>query len=130
MGGFEVIAVKVREAEKIVPKIGGDVQIVSAPCYEAVVHAAVLALRAFQRGTNRAKTLGGELLLRLSGRLQIKDAIKENGIKEGLNYLVIFDGGDPELKLKELGLRKANPVHCDPEKLKPLMEKSALVEAL
>lgn len=130
MKEFEITAVEVEDVEEVIPLIGGNVQIVSAPCYEAVVYAALLTVRAFERGTNHAKTLGGELLLRLSGRLQIKDAIRENGVKVGLNYLVVFGNGHLESKLQELGLRKAEPVHCDPGELKPLMEKSALVEAL
>lgn len=126
----EVIPVEVENVDEVISRIGGNVQIVTAPCYEAVVHAVILAIRAFERGTNHAKTLGGELLLRLSGKLQIRDAINENGVKRGLNYLVLFGEKDPEPILRELGLRKAEAVHCDPEKLKPLMERSALVEVL
>ncbi len=130
MKRFEVIPVEVENVDEVIPQIGGNVQIVSAPCFEAVVHAAILAIRAFERGTNHAKTLGGELLLRLSGMLQIREAIKENGVRRGLNYLVLFEEKDPESILLKLGLEKAKAVHCDPSGLKPLMEKAALVEVL
>lgn len=129
--GIVVHPVIVREPERALPVLGAKVQLVRAPCYQAVVHAAVLAKRSFERGTNHAKTQGGELLLRLAGTLQISDAIKTCGVGEGLNYLVVF--GTPkeaERIVEELGLEAAEPAECSKEEAKIHFERSALVEVL
>jgi KEOPS complex subunit Cgi121 len=129
--GIVVGAIKVEDPERIIKSLGGTVQVVRAPCYEAVVHAAVLAKRAFERGTNHAKTIGGEFLLRLAGTLQIKEAIKEHGVGRGLNYLVVFGGiEEAEAFLKEHGLEEEKAIHCGREGSKSLFEKSALTEVL
>ena len=85
----------------------------------------------FERETNRARTLGGELLLRLSGRLQIKDAIAERGVRDGENYLVVF-GSEKRTRelLLELDLEELPVDDCEKEKLKTFFEKAALVEVL
>jgi len=133
MKGINVVVqpVLVDNPEKVLPHIGDKLQIVSAPCYGAVVHAAILALRSIERGTNHAKTLGGELLLRISGTMQIREAIAKNGVKRGLNYLVVF-GTETDAKeiIESLNLTKTVPVECGPELLKPLFEKAAIVEVL
>ncbi|NJF25999.1 KEOPS complex subunit Cgi121 [Thermococcus sp. Bubb.Bath] len=129
--GIVVGAVKVEKPERLIKSLGGNVQVVRAPCYEAVVHAAVLVKRAFERGTNHAKTLGGEFLLRLAGTLQIKEAIKKYGVAQGLNYLVVFGRvEEAEAFLKEHGLEEEKAVHCSKEVSKSLFEKSALTEVL
>ncbi|ASJ07884.1 hypothetical protein A3L11_01060 [Thermococcus siculi] len=128
---LQVAKVLVKNSEEIIPKIRGDFQIVRAECWEEVAFAALLSLRAFERGTNHARTLGGELLLRLSGKLQIKDAIAEWGIRDGENYLVVF--GDRERArnlIMELGLEELPVNGCEKEKLKTSFEKAALVEVL
>jgi len=129
--GIFVAMVHVNEPERVKPLLGGSVQVVRAMCWEEVVFAAVLSVRAFERGTNRARTLGGELLLRLAGRLQISEAIAEHGLAEGPAYLVVF-GTEAEAKrvIESLGLEEMPPEHCTPEAVKPLFEKSAMVEAL
>ena len=102
---IHIAKVFVRDARTIIPKIKRDFQIVRAECWEEVAFAAISALRSFERGTNHARTLGGELLLRLAGTLQIKDAIAERGIRNGENYLVVFgDRERAEALLQELGL--------------------------
>ncbi|NJE09473.1 KEOPS complex subunit Cgi121 [Thermococcus sp. MAR1] len=128
---LHVTKVYVKDAEELIPKLRGDVQIVSAECWEVVAFAALLALRSFGRGTNHARTLGGELLIRLAGTLQIKDAIAQNGIKNGENYLVIFGTREKALEvLREFGLNELPPTGCDAEKVKTFFEKAALVEVL
>ncbi len=128
---LQVERVLVENAKSLISKIGGGFQIVRGNCTEEVAFAALLSLRSFDRETNHARTLGGELLLRLAGTLQIKDAIKERGIVNGENYLVVF--GSPERAeelIGELGLKKLPPLECEPEKLKTFFEKSALVEVM
>ncbi len=128
---LHVARVLVRNAGEIIPHIGRDLQIVRGECLEEVAFAGLLALRSLERGTSRARTPGGELLLRLSGKLQIREAIAERGIKKGENYLVVFGPGErareiiEELKLEELPL-----IECEREKLKTFFERAALVEAL
>jgi len=129
--GIVVGAVKVENPEQLIKSLGRNVQVVRAPCYEAVVHAAVLAKRAFERGTNHAKTLGGEFLLRLTGTLQIREAIKDHGVARGLNYLVVFGGmKEAEAFLEEHGLELEKAGHCSKDVSKSLFEKSALTEVL
>jgi len=129
--GAFIARVLVRNVEEVLPYLGGDVQLVSVGCWRAVAFASILALRAFERGTNHAKTLGGELLLRLAGTLQIKDAIREVGVKPGANYLVVFgeEAGAREV-LGELGLEELPMEDCPDEIAKTFFEKSALVEVL
>ena len=128
---LHITKVDVKDAESLVPKLGGDIQIVSAECWEAVAFAALMALRSFERNTNHARTLGGELLIRLAGTLQIKDAITRNGIKNGENYLVVFGTRERALEvLRELNLNELPMTDCDEEKVKTFFEKAALVEVL
>ncbi|MDI3474309.1 MAG: hypothetical protein PWQ79_328 [Thermococcaceae archaeon] len=128
---FTVKSVLVDDPKKLIPLIGGNVQLVTAECIEEVIFAALLAIRAFKRGTNHAKTYGGELLLRLAGTNQIKVAIEKNGVKRGLNYLICFETPEQCSKfLLKTGLVEVTPPKCNKENLKALMEKSALVETL
>ena len=106
-------------------------ELFDAPFWEEVAFAALLAVRSFERGTNHARTLGGELLLRLAGTLQIRDAIAKYGVKNGENYLVVFGPRDrAEETLKELKLKELPVSDCDSEKSKEFFEKAALVEVL
>jgi len=126
-----IARVLVRDSSEVLPHIGGKVQLVSPDCWRVVAFASLLALRAFERGTNHAKTPGGELLLRLAGTLQIKDAIREVGLREGPNYLVVFgDEGSAKATLEELGLEELPMEDCPDETAKTFFEKSALVEVL
>lgn len=128
---LQVERVFVKNAKDLIPLIGGDFQIVRGSCEEEVAFAALLSVRSFERGTNHARTLGGELLLRLAGTLQIKDAIREHGVSNGENYLVVFGGRErAEELIKKLGLQRLPPIGCEPEKLKTFFEKSALVEVM
>lgn len=123
--------VEVDDVEKLIPFLGADVQLVRAECYEQVAFAAVLALRSFQRGTNHARTPGGELLLRLAGSLQIKEAIRKHGAANGDNYLVVFGDEGKALEVMErFGLREKPMPSCRGDVLKNLLEKAALVEVL
>ncbi|MCD6372499.1 MAG: KEOPS complex subunit Cgi121 [Thermococcus sp.] len=129
--GVVVKRVWVRDVDSIIPYLGDRFQLVSGECVEEVLIAALISMRAFERGTNRAKTLGGELLLRLAGTHQIKEAIKLRGAGTGPRYLVVFGSGEEaEEFIGRFDLGELEPEHCSGEKLKPLMEKAALVEAL
>jgi KEOPS complex subunit Cgi121 len=100
-------------------------------CWRAVAFAAILAERSIKRDRGHAKTPGGELLLRLAGTHQIKEAIKAIGAREGYNYLVVFGSReDAERMVGELGLEEVELEDCPDEELKKLFEKSALVEVL
>ena len=129
--GVFLSRVLVRNVEEVLPYLGENVQLVNIACWKAVAFASILALRAFERKTNHARTLGGELLLRLAGTLQIKDAIGEVGARSGENYLVVF-GDEVRAKevLKELGLEELPLDDCPDEIAKTFFEKSALVEVL
>lgn len=129
--GLCISKIQVDDVEKLIPYLGGNIQVVRSECWEAVAFATLLAIRAFERGTNHARTLGGELLLRLAGTLQIKDAIELVGVKKGENYLVVF-GSEEEAKefLDGLGLKELPLTDCEREKLKTFFEKEALVEVL
>ena len=123
--------VEVDDVSRLIPFLGAEVQLVKAECYEQVAFAAILAVRSFNRGTNHARTLGGELLLRLGGTLQIKEAIKKHGATNGDNYLVVFgDRGKAMKVMKKFGLREKLPSRCEGDILKNLLEKAALVEVL
>lgn len=131
MEGLVVKRVMVHDVEGILPYLGGRMQLVSGNCIEEVLFAALLSVRAFERKTNRARTLGGELLLRLAGTHQIREAIKLRGAGTGPCYLVVF-GSDEEARrlIRRFGMERLEPEHCDEAKLKSLMEKAALVETL
>jgi KEOPS complex subunit Cgi121 len=129
IGDAYIERVKINDPERVIKNVGSELQVVSVECWRAVAFATILTLRAFERGTNHAKTPGGELLLRLAGTLQIKDAIESVGVKRGLNYAVAF--GERALeRLKKLELEGAPLTDCDDEEAKTFFEKSALVEVL
>ncbi len=129
--GIVVKRVMVHDVEKVMPSLGGRFQLVSADCVEEVLFAALMTLRAFERGTNHAKTFGGELLLRLAGTHQIREAIKLRGADNGPRYLVVFASEDETREfMQRFALKELEPEHCEGGKLKPMMERAALVEAL
>ncbi|WP_297069317.1 KEOPS complex subunit Cgi121 [Thermococcus sp.] len=126
-----IVRVLVEDVEPIIPQLGGRIQIVRAPCNEVVMFAAILTLRSFERGTNHAKTLGGELLLRLTGTLQIKDAIREVGISQGDNYLVFFGSREECTEfMRGFNLKELPSIECARDKMKTFFENAALVEVL
>ncbi|QDA31938.1 KEOPS complex subunit Cgi121 [Thermococcus indicus] len=128
---LHITKVFVKNAGELIPLIGGDFQIVNGECWEEIAFAALLALRSFERGTNHARTLGGELLLRLAGTLQIKDAIAKHGVREGENYLVVFGSRNRAGEiLAGLNLEELPMTDCGAEKSKRFFEKAALVEVL
>ncbi|HII66538.1 MAG TPA: hypothetical protein HA302_00685, partial [Thermococcaceae archaeon] len=92
-----------------------------------------LALKSFERGTNKAKTIRGEILLRVSGNLQIKDAINLVGAKKGENFIVAF-GENAEKDLAEvllkIGAKELQLTNCEKEKVKESVEQIALVDVL
>ena len=110
-----------------------NVQILNVKCWEQVVFATVLALKSFERGTNKAKTIRGEILLRVSGTLQIKDAINLVGAKRGENFIVAF-GENAERDLAEvllkIGAKELQFTNCEKEKVKESFEQVALVDVL
>ncbi|WP_297503269.1 KEOPS complex subunit Cgi121 [Thermococcus sp.] len=123
--------VEVEDVEKVIPSLGADVQLVRAQCYEQVTFATILAVRSFNRGTNHARTLGGELLLRLAGILQINEAIRKYGAANGENYLVVFgNSGEASEVMERFHLREKPLSRCGWDVLKNLLEKAALVEVL
>ncbi|WP_297497574.1 KEOPS complex subunit Cgi121 [Thermococcus sp.] len=124
-----VTRVQVDDPEGIIGHLGEDLQVVAAECWRPVAFSAVLARRAFKRGTNHARTLSGEFLLRLAGTLQIKEAIENVGVKPGPNYAVAFGEKGLE-KLNRLGLKELEPIDCDDDTAKRFFEKAALVEVL
>ena len=128
---LHIAKIYVEDPQALVPLLGGNVQAVKSECWEAVAFAGILALRAFERGTNRAKMPGGELLLRLAGTLQIKDAISSIGVGEGENYLIVFGEKERAVEiLEKLGLKELPVTDCTPEKVKTFFERAALVEVL
>ncbi|NJE05044.1 KEOPS complex subunit Cgi121 [Thermococcus sp. M36] len=129
--GIHISRVYVENADRLIPHLGGNVQAVRSDCWRAVAFAALLAVRSFERKTNRAKTPGGEFLLRLAGTLQISDAIRKIGVVEGENYLVVFGSREEASEIIEkLGLRELPLTSCGDEKVKTFFEKAALVEVL
>ena len=129
IGDVYIVRVKVEKPKEIVDYLGADLQMVSVECWKPVAFAAILTERSFGRGTNHAKTLGGEFLLRLAGTLQIREAIASVGLKPGPNYAVAFNEGGLE-KLKRLNLEELELLECDEDTAKTFFEKSALVEVL
>jgi len=117
----------------IFEELDESIQIINVECWEQVVFATILALKSFKRGTNKAKTIKGEILLRLTGTLQIGEAIKEVGAKRGENFLVAF-GKDASKTLEEFlkkkALKEVPLSDCDREKVKDLFEKAAIVEVI
>ncbi|MBP1911047.1 KEOPS complex subunit Cgi121 [Thermococcus stetteri] len=129
--GIHIARIDVHNVDDVIGYLCSSVQLVSVDCWRAVALAAVLAERAIKRGTAHAKTLGGELLLRLAGTHQIKEAIKMVGAKNGPNYLVVFgERSKAEEILKSIGLKELELRDCSDNELKRFFEKSALVEVL
>ncbi len=125
-----IARIQVDDAGKMVSRIGRGLQIVNAECWKHVVFAVILALRAFERGTNHARTVNGEILLRLAGTLQIAEAIGEYGARPGENFAVAY-GDRCEERLMELLNAEELPLgECRDENLKSLFERAALVEVL
>ncbi|KUJ98616.1 MAG: hypothetical protein XD43_1722 [Thermococcales archaeon 44_46] len=110
-----------------------NVQILNIRCWEQVAFSTILALKSFERKTNKARTIKGEILLRASGTLQIKDAIKAVGAKKGENFIVAF-GDNAEKVLQEiLSKIPAEEIpfnDCEKDEVKKLFEKAALIDVL
>ncbi|RLF81244.1 hypothetical protein DRN32_01380 [Thermococci archaeon] len=110
-----------------------NVQILNIKCWEQAVFSTILALKSFERKTNKAKTIKGEILLRASGALQIKDAIEDVGAKKGENFILAF-GEEAEKDLQEvLSKIPAEEIpfeDCEKEEVKELFEKAALIDVL
>lgn len=133
--GYRVCLARIQidDVERAISKIGRQLQVVNADCWEQVAFATILALKSFGRGTNHARTVNGEILLRLAGTLQIADAIKEYGVKAGENFVVAYGEGCEkriEELLEELKTRELPLEECQNENMKSLFEKAALVEVL
>lgn len=127
---IHIARVDVHNVDDILGYLGSNVQLVSVECWRAVAFAAVLAERAV-KGAPPRKNSWGELLLRLAGTHQIREAIKEVGAKNGPNYLVVFgDNSEAEEILRSLGLEEIEIKDCSDEEVKRFFEKSALVEVL
>ncbi len=123
---MKVFKVYVEDPTRVIPLLGPNFQIVRARCIEEVLHAAVLSRRAFERGTNHARTLGGELLMRLAGTIQISEAIEKVGVSKGVNYAVLFD--DRSVKGPFTVIQDNKPCYESVEELKMSFERMALVE--
>jgi len=122
---LKVLRIYVDDPKAIKKVIGPNVQIVRARCVEEVMHAVRLSERAFKRGTNHAKTIGGEVLMRLAGTVQIREAIDKVGLSKGFNYVILFNDEIPE-GLKVVG----DNGECEDVELKRSFERMALVEVL
>ncbi|NPA47799.1 MAG: hypothetical protein GXO14_04040 [Thermococci archaeon] len=124
---MRILRIYVDDPESIRGLLGPDLQIVSVRCVEEVLHAVQLSIRAFKRGTNHARSLGGEILLRLAGTAQISEAIKKVGLSRGLNYAILL--GDVELPPE---LKVVDPERCNENEaeLKESFERMALVEVI
>ncbi|AEC52326.1 hypothetical protein PNA2_1411 [Pyrococcus sp. NA2] len=109
-------------------------QIIRAECYEEVVFATILAIKAVKEGRNIAKTIKGEILVRLAGVKQIKDALKIVGASGGENFVVVFGVDDPCEKLRQIlsipGVTELELTKCPEGKIKKAFERIAMVEAL
>jgi len=125
--GVYITRVRVRSVDDVLPYLGDRVQLVNTNCWKEVAFAAILALRAFERKTNHAKTLGGEFLLRLAGTLQIREAIERIGARPGENFLVVY--GDWSVARELLERLEEIPLG-DCGDVKGSFETSALVEVL
>ncbi|MBM4240256.1 MAG: hypothetical protein FJ150_01025 [Euryarchaeota archaeon] len=65
---------------------------------EHVLHAAIHALKAFERRKNIAKDLGIEICVRTSAQRQISKALDILGVREGkMNLCAVFVGCDDEI---------------------------------
>ncbi|USS41361.1 KEOPS complex subunit Cgi121 [Thermococcus aggregans] len=126
-----VARILLEDTSNIFEILPDNVQILNLECWEHAVFSTILALRSFERSTNKAKTIKGEILLRASGTLQIKDAIEAVGAKKGENFIVAF-GENAEKDLHELLSKipaKEIPFgDCEKEYVKKLFEKAALVD--
>ncbi|HII61417.1 KEOPS complex subunit Cgi121 [Pyrococcus horikoshii] len=118
---------------KVLEACDEQCQVMRTKCYEEVVFATILALKSFNSERNTAKTVRGEILLRLAGVKQIKDALKLVGASKGENFIVIFNVDNPCDKLRRLlqslGIREIELNKCPQEELKKSLEKMAMVEA-
>jgi len=128
--GFLVERVEIESVDSLIPLLGDKLQATSEECFREVVFAALLSLRSFSRGTNRAKSLGGEFILRIAGSKQISESIKKKGLKVGFNYLVFF-GDKKEFMniLQKADLKTVELKKCKDAEIKKKFEKSAILEA-
>ncbi len=122
----KILPVYVDDVELARKLIGHDLQIVRARCIEEVMHAVMLSLRAFGRGTCHAKTVGGEILIRLAGTPQIREAIQKVGLNEGFNYAVLLGRST----LPEGLLETRDEGRCDEKWLKDSFERMAMVDVI
>ena len=122
------------EAELLINICGENCQIVKANCLEEVVFATILALKAFAQGRNKAKTVKGEILLRLAGVRQIREAINLVGAGEGENFIVTFGTENPckllTKILSKIGATEVTLNECDREIVKKSFERIAMTETL
>ena len=89
--------------------------------WRVLLRATAAALRAFKRGRNIARKLSLEVMLNLSGSRQIREAIKECGLRKGASSIVILIiARDPSLctKVHDLLVTKYKLVE-DPSVLNP-----------
>lgn len=125
--------VKLQDTSEIFTKIQKNMQVVSVKCWEQLAFATISSLQAFRRNTNKAKTITGEILLRLAGTLQIHEAIKRVGAKKGENFIVAFgEGAAEELEsfIRKNNLQRIPFEDCNVEEVKELIELAALVDVL
>ncbi|MFA4701329.1 KEOPS complex subunit Cgi121 [Pyrococcus kukulkanii] len=122
------------KVELLINICGENCQIVKADCPEEVTFATLLALKAFIQGRNKARTVKGEILLRLAGVRQIREAINLVGAREGENFIVTFGTEDPCKLLAEIlskiGVVEVTLNECDKEIVKKSFERIAMTETL
>ncbi|AAL80647.1 hypothetical protein PFDSM3638_02610 [Pyrococcus furiosus DSM 3638] len=121
------------QINKLFDRFKGDYQVVNAECADKVIFATIIAIKAVKEGRSIAKTVPGEILVRLSGNRQIKEAIKKVGAKEGENYIVTFGENASALLqkiLSTLEIKELELERCDLEYAKKAFEDIAIIEAL
>lgn len=128
-----ITKVSLKNTSWLFNELGEGMQVASVKCWEQLAFATIVSLKSFERGTNKARTIKGEILLRLAGTIQIHEAIRQIGAKEGENFIVSF-GKDADKRLRNFLIRhdlKEIPMKdCEKEKVKDLMELSAIVDVI
>ena len=106
-GLINLLPIKVEEFTKKIKEIEKETQTsiqvfnpIAIAGHEHIFHASYLALKAFKQKTNISPDLAMELLIYVSGRKQIQEAIKVIGIKENSTQTVIAIISDSQEKIK------------------------------
>ncbi|CUX78006.1 KEOPS complex subunit Cgi121 [Thermococcus chitonophagus] len=116
--------------ESIINSCPENCQVVSVKCWEVVLFATIISLKAFKEGRNVAKTVKGEILIRLAQNRQIREAIEKVGAREGENILISFGSDSVTDTIRKFGLKELPLEECKFEEVLKGFEKIAIIEAL